>query len=71
MAVVLIILAYLVIAIFEIASFRRAKIKRKEIVLYVVFMAISLAISLVITTNEDLPSIASIILKIFSPIVGK
>lgn len=69
MAVVLIIAGYLIIISIELLMLLRKNIDKRQVRYYIVFMIISGAISIFIATKEDIPSIASIITKILSPII--
>jgi hypothetical protein len=71
MVVLLIVSAYLIVAAVEILALVSRKKKGKEIAYYSVFMFLSMIISIVIATNEDIPSIASIIRSVLSPIIKK
>jgi uncharacterized membrane protein YraQ (UPF0718 family) len=71
MIIALIIAGYLIIGSLEVLLLKNKNRERRPIKYYVLFMAISAAISLVIATNEDIPSIASIIAKVFSPVMMK
>lgn len=69
MRVALIILAYLILMIIELPSLIIDKRKR-EAVFFVIFMIMSLAESITIATVDELPSVASIIKKILSPLLN-
>jgi hypothetical protein len=71
MTIFLIVFGYIIVTFIEMLNFKRNKQKSREVNYYLVFMVISLGISLFIAANEDLPSIASIIRAAFLPIVGK
>jgi hypothetical protein len=71
MIVLLIIAGYLTIEILEVLLLLSKGKRGRPIIYYVTFMTISAAISILIATNEDIPSIASIISKVFSPVIMK
>jgi hypothetical protein len=69
MRAALIILAYLILMIIELPSLIIDK-KKREAVFFIIFMIISLAESIAIATVDELPSVASIIKKILSPLLN-
>lgn len=71
MAVLLIITGYLIIISIEIPMLLNKNKNKRLIMYYIIFMIISSLISIFITTQEGIPSIAAIITKILSPIIRK
>jgi uncharacterized membrane protein YwzB len=69
MFIIFIILAYLLITAIELPPLLVDK-KKREAVFFIIFMTIALTESIVIVTAEDLPSVASIIKKILSPVLN-
>jgi hypothetical protein len=69
MTVVLIIIAYIIIIALELPPLLIDK-KKREAVFFIIFMIITLAEAIAIVTIEDLPTVASIIRKILSPILN-
>jgi hypothetical protein len=69
MAVVGIVIAYIIIMIAELPPLIIDK-KKREALFFVIFMIMALAESIAIATSKDLPSVASIIKKILSPILN-
>lgn len=71
MTVVLIAIAYVIISAVEILVLSNRKKLKREIFYYIIFMFISMVISEIVATKDDIPSIASIIASVFSPIIKK
>jgi uncharacterized membrane protein YwzB len=69
MQVVLIIIAYIVITAIELPPLLMDKRKR-EAVFFMIFMLIAFAETIAIMTMEDIPTVASVIRKILSPILN-
>lgn len=71
MAVLLIITGYLIAILIEIPMIFIKNKDKRLIMYYIIFMIISSAISIFIVTKEGIPTIATIITKILSPIIGE
>lgn len=69
MRLLLIIAGYTVCLIFEMPV--RIKDERKKLVIFLIFMVISIVETIIVVFVKDLPSIASIIEKVFGPLSKK
>jgi hypothetical protein len=65
----MIVLAYIVLMFIELPPLIIDK-KKREALFFIIFMVMALAESIVIATADELPSVASIIKKILSPLLN-